>query len=51
MEVDANEEEGGSVCMKVADESAVVDVSANVGNGGKSGSDVGSVMYCEEEPG
>lgn len=35
MEVDADEEEGGSVCVQVSDESAELDVPADVRDGGE----------------
>lgn len=45
VKIDANEEERCTVGMYVPDKSAVVDVSANVGDGGEGCCDIGSVMY------
>lgn len=45
MEVDADEEEGGSVCVEVSDESAELNVSAGVGNGGEGQGGVCCVVH------
>lgn len=45
MEVNTNEEERCAVSVYISDESAVVDVTTDVGNRGKGGGDVGGVVY------
>lgn len=46
MEVDANEKEGSSICVKVTDKSAVVNVSTDVSNGGEGCGDIRGVVHC-----
>lgn len=45
MKVDAHEEEGCTVSMKVSYESAVVNISGDVGYGGEGGGDIGCIVY------
>lgn len=45
MEIDANKEERCAVGMYISDESAVVYVSTNVGDGGEGCGDVGGIVY------
>lgn len=45
MRVNTDEEKGCAVGMYITDKSAVVDISADVGNGGEGSGDIGSVMY------
>lgn len=49
MQIDADEEEGGAVGVKVPDESTVVDVSANVADRREGCCDVRGVVYSEEK--
>lgn len=49
MKVNADEEKGCAVGVKVSDESAVVYVSADVGDGGEGCGNVGGVMHGEEK--
>lgn len=45
MKIDADEEEGCTISMHVPDESAIVYVSADVSYGGKSGCNIGGIVY------
>lgn len=45
MEVNTNEEKRCAVSVHISDESAVVDITADVGNGGKGGGDVRGIVY------
>lgn len=45
MEIDTNEEKGCAVSVHVSDESAIIDVTTDVGNGGKGSGDIRGVVY------
>lgn len=45
MKINTNEEKGCAVGVHISDESAVVNITADVSNGRKGGGDVGGVVY------
>lgn len=47
--IDADEEKGSAVCVKVTNKSTVIYISANMGYGRESSGNVGCIMYREEK--
>lgn len=45
MEINTNEEKGCAVSVHISDESAVINITTDVGNGGKGGGDIGGIVY------
>lgn len=45
VKINTNEEKGCAVSVHVSNESAVVNITADVGNGGEGGGDIGGVVY------
>lgn len=45
MHINTNEEKGCAVSVHVSNESTVVNITADVGNGGEGGGDIGGVVY------
>lgn len=48
MHIKADKEERSAVGMHIANKSAIIDVTADVGDGRESCGDIRSVMYCQE---